>query len=108
VLEHPGPGTKEVPLVQRHSLPRSGRATTPHLLAVNDGGDPEVYQRFEAIGRPLPVASVRVSLGLDRPWTDVAIDHLPTRDELAALDEDPGDEHCDLLLEAAYFDVGGE
>jgi hypothetical protein len=64
----------------------SGRATTPHLLAVN-GQDPEIFRRFEAIGRPLPVTSVRISAGPDRPWIDQPIDHLPTAAELAAIAE---------------------
>jgi hypothetical protein len=60
------------------------KATSPRLLAVN-GADPEVYRTFEAIGHPLPVTSIRVSTGPDRPWIDATIDHLPTADELAAI-----------------------
>jgi hypothetical protein len=59
-------------------------SAAPRLLAVN-GQDPAIYQRFEAIGRPLPVHSIRVSTGPDRPWIDASIDHLPTAAELAAI-----------------------
>jgi hypothetical protein len=54
------------------------------VLAVN-GQDPAIYQRFEAIGRPLPVTSVRLSTGPRGRWIDAPTNHLPTPAELPVL-----------------------
>jgi hypothetical protein len=84
------------------------KATSLRVLAVN-GQDPEIYERFEAIGHPLTVTSVRISTGPNRPWIDQPTDHLPSAAELDAICRDcgevpcscdPGDEQCDLILEA--------
>jgi len=94
-------------------LAPSAKPTSPRLLAVN-GQDPATYERFEAIGHPLaPITHLRVSLGPGLPWIDtIALDHLPTPEELAAL-ADPertaGDDLAvEARLEAEHFDPGAD
>jgi hypothetical protein len=84
-----------------------GEPTSLRVLAVN-GQDPAIYQRFEAIGHPLPVTSVRLSTGPRGRWIDQPTDHLPTPAELDELAEDPWDEQLDLRLEEEHFDPGDD
>jgi hypothetical protein len=93
-----------------------GEPTSPRVLAVN-GEDPAIYQRFEAIGHPLPITSVRISTGPSGRWIDQPTDHLPTAAELAAIcpacAQTPcacTDEATDLRLEAELFnpDLGDD
>jgi hypothetical protein len=80
--------------------------TAPRVLAVN-GQDPAIYQRFEAIGHPLPIATVRISTDPTGRWIDQPTDHLPTPGELAAfIDEDPGDEQAQLRRDEELDDLG--
>jgi hypothetical protein len=82
--------------------------TAPRVLAVN-GADPALYQRFEAIGRPLgPVTHCRVSLGPGQRWVD--FDHQPTEAELRALVDPERSEQDDFQIEERltreHFDPG--
>jgi hypothetical protein len=88
----------------------------PTVLAVN-GMDPAIYERHAAIGRPLPVAFVRISLGPTGHWIDQPTDHLPTPAELAAIcpectyapcDCTRTDEAVDLRAEAEAYGLWSE